>query len=166
MTQAARANSSPSSSRDAIAAAKARHDASPLRVESEKRAGILDLELQAAIQSADNHRDQAVALLRRATALEDKLAYAFGPPMVDKPSHELLGEELLALHRGPEARTEFQRALKTMPRRPLALRGLALADEASGDAHGASATWRDLASIWHLADPTWPGLEVARQKAH
>jgi tetratricopeptide (TPR) repeat protein len=154
-----------SANRDATAAAKQRGDASPLRVQSEMRARVLDLELQAAIQSAANNHDEAVALLRRATPIEDQMAYAFGPPGVDKPSHELLGDELLILKQGAAARKEFQLALKTAPRRPTTLRGLALADEAAGLPAEATSTWRQLASIWHLAEATLPGLDAARRRA-
>ena len=108
------------------------HDRSPERLESAKRASILDLELQGVIASAEGKHDEAVTALTQATAIEDGTAYAFGPPYIEKPSHELLGEELLLIKRAGEARTEFERALKTTPRRPLALRGLALATAAAG----------------------------------
>lgn len=154
-----------SAQHDATAAASSRHDAAPERIESEKRAAVLALELQAAIRSAENAHEDAAALLRKATTIEDGMAYAFGPPQIDKPSHELLGEELLILKVGAVARTEFQRSLKTAPRRPTSLRGLALADEASGLPDEATATWRELVSIWHSADAAFPGLDVARRRA-
>jgi len=50
--------------------------------------------------------------LRRATASEDSKAYAFGPPVVNKPSHELFGEELARLNRPAEAEAEFRAALQ------------------------------------------------------
>ncbi|HVT39083.1 MAG TPA: hypothetical protein VHE78_08555, partial [Gemmatimonadaceae bacterium] len=150
--------------RDAKARVADAHDGSPETVEDEKRANILDLELQAAIQSAEGKHDEAIGLLRQATVIEDGMAYAFGPPNVDKPSHELLGEELLVLKRGSEARTEFEWALKRTPRRPLALRGLALSNEAAGRPAEATAAWRELVDVWHTADATLPGVVDARRR--
>jgi cytochrome c-type biogenesis protein CcmH/NrfG len=44
-----------------------------------------------------------------------------------KPSHELLGEILLALHRPADAQREFTRALALAPKRTLSLAGAAQA---------------------------------------
>jgi len=62
--------------------------------------------------------------LRQAVEREDKLPIAFGPPTIDKPSHELLGEFLLRRDRKDEARAEFERALASTPGRRLAKEGL------------------------------------------
>ena len=80
-------------------------------------------------------RDSAGGLdaIRRAAAIEDTLPMAFGPPEYVKPSHELLGEQLLALGRNAEARRAFQRALELAPRRVRSLLGLARAAKAEGD---------------------------------
>jgi tetratricopeptide (TPR) repeat protein len=151
--------------RDAMTDDAARaHDTSPATKERLTRAAALYLELEAAIRSGEGKHEEAVTLLRLATSDEDRMAYAFGPPQIDKPSHELLGEELLLLKRPSEARTEFQEALKTTPRRPLALRGLALASERAGMPREAQAAWRELADVWHAADPGHPGLAEARRK--
>ena len=94
---------------------------------------MLGLELQAEVLLAGpDGADSAVALLRRATALEDGMAYAFGPPFVVKPSHELLGEVLLGLGRGAEATREFEAALRRAPGRSAALRGMERARAAEG----------------------------------
>ncbi len=91
----------------------------PNDAEYEKRLGVLELELQAAVQLAATpaDSDSAIALLRRATALEDSMAFAFGPPTVDMPSHELLGEVLLARKQFPAAVRELQAALRRTPGR-------------------------------------------------
>ncbi|HEX5410147.1 MAG TPA: hypothetical protein VFW89_10290 [Gemmatimonadaceae bacterium] len=92
-----------------------------------KRLGVLDLELQALTRFSGQSADTAAALtlLQRATVLEDSMAYAFGPPNVDKPSHELYGEVLFTMKRFAAAEHEFQMALGRAPGRELALRGLA-----------------------------------------
>lgn len=71
--------------------------------------------------------DGALDTLRSAAALEDRMAYAFGPPFVNQPSHELLGRQLLDAGQPREAEQEFARALAHAPRRAPALMGLARA---------------------------------------
>lgn len=150
---------------DAIALARMAHDTSPETIQDLKRAQALDIELQGAIALNDGKQDAAITLLRRATAVVDSMPYAFGPPYVDKPSHELLGEALLQAGRGNDAIAEFRRALKETPLRPNALRGLARAQESAGLTAESHATWRSLAEVWHGADSGLPGLDEARLKA-
>jgi tetratricopeptide (TPR) repeat protein len=150
---------------DAIARAGKAHDTSPETIQDQKRAQVLDLELQGLISLGGGKDDAAITLLRRATAVEDSMPYAFGPPYIDKPSHELLGEALLQLGRGKEAIAEFRRSLKDTPLRPVALRGLAQAQESAGMTAEAHATWRSLAGVWHGADSGLAGLDEARLKA-
>jgi tetratricopeptide (TPR) repeat protein len=78
----------------------------------------------------------AEKLLRQAVALEETLPIAFGPPTIDKPTHELLGEYLLRHDRADEARAEFRKALARTPRRRLAEQGLAAATAALQKGHG------------------------------
>jgi tetratricopeptide (TPR) repeat protein len=150
---------------DAIARAAKAHDTSPETIQDQKRASVLDLELQGLISLGSGKQDVAITLLHQATVIEDSMPYAFGPPYVDKPSHELLGEALLQLGRWKDAVAEFRRSLKDTPLRPLALRGLARAQESAGMTAEAQATWRSLADVWHGADAGLPGLDEARLKA-
>ncbi len=96
-------------------------------VEYLKALAIFDLQLRAELLLAEApaRRDSAVALLRQSTAIEDDMAYAFGPPVVIKPAHEELGEVLLRLGRRAAARPEFEAALTLTPNRVAAVRGLA-----------------------------------------
>jgi hypothetical protein len=149
----------------AKAVAERAHDTQPATIEALKRLNVLDLELQAMVNVTGGDRAAAIQLLRRAAATEDAMSYAFGPPMVDKPSHELLGEQLLLAKDPAAARVEFQKALKTMPMRPLTLRGLARAEDAANRPAEAKAAWRRLADVWHDADASLPGLAEARRKA-
>ena len=90
----------------------------------------------------------------------------FGPPDVVKPTHELLGELLLAQGKPAEAQQEFVRALGLTPRRTPSLLGLARAATAAGDTAVANQAFADLGSIWRHADPDLPALpEVARRSA-
>ena len=66
----------------------------------------------------------AETLLSKAVGLEEKLPTAFGPPMIDKPTHELFGEFLLRRGRNTEARKQFEKAIAQTPGRRLAEQGL------------------------------------------
>jgi len=124
---------------------------------------ILEKELQALLRQADGVADDAVALMREATALEDSMPLEFGPPAVVKPSHELFGEILLEAGRPRAAEVEFAHALRLAPKRALSLLGLGRAAAAAGDRDTASRAYGELREIWHRADPILPGLaEVVR----
>jgi len=106
----------------------------PQDAEYLKRLEVMDRELQAVVELArpNGSVDIALALLRRATAAEDSMAYAFGPPAVEKPAHELLGEVLLAHGDAAGAQAAFEATLRRQPGRALALRGLERAKAAAG----------------------------------
>jgi len=86
--------------------------------------GILTDQIQGLVLSGDNALDKAAAALQKAGDEEASLPSAFGPPLIAKPSHELLGEFLLERGRNQEARTAFETALSRAPRRVQALLGL------------------------------------------
>jgi hypothetical protein len=92
---------------------------------------VLDQELEGLLTLGAGD-ERGLAALRRATALEDGMAYAFGPPTVNKPSHELLGEELARLGRPAEAEREFRAALQRTPHRAASVKGLSQAMAAQG----------------------------------
>lgn len=88
------------------------------------RPDIVLQEARAMIAEQENDVAGAEKLLRQAVTLEDTLPIAFGPPTIDKPSYELLGEFLLRRDRKPEARKAFEQALARTPGRRLPLSGL------------------------------------------
>jgi len=116
------------------------------------RATILRQELQAMIAAAEGKRDEAIALLRKAAESESTMPFEYGPPFIDKPTEELLGEVLLGAQRPKEAREAFERALIRTPQRTQSLMGLARATKAAGDNLAAQETAAKLRSIWHRAD--------------
>jgi tetratricopeptide (TPR) repeat protein len=126
------------------------------------RVEVLRLELVGLIGAGAGDGAAAIDTLRRATAVEDGMAYAFGPPFVNEPSHELLGEQLLKLGRPSEAQREFETALTRTPGRTSVLLGLAHAASAAGDAASAARALGKLVTIWHAADADLPGLAEAR----
>jgi tetratricopeptide (TPR) repeat protein len=115
-------------------------------------AEILDFELSSLLQAARGETPAAIDGLRAAAHIEEKIPYEFGPPFVDKPSSELLGEILLEAKRPAEARAAFEKALALSPARTQALVGLMRAAEQSGDAAKAAAIQAQLQSIWRHAD--------------
>ncbi len=92
-----------------------------------RRAEVLALELEALLRRAQGELDQAIAIGARAVEIEESLPLMFGPPFIDKPSHELLGELLLEAGRSAEAVEAFERGLARTPKRRNALEGLAQA---------------------------------------
>ncbi len=116
------------------------------------RLKVLRLELDSAIELADGKSEDAVLLLRKASAEENGLPSAFGPPFVEKPSDEMLGETLLALKRPGEAAKAFEAALARAPQRATSMFGLARAQSQSGETEKSRRTYADLRDIWRQAD--------------
>ena len=88
------------------------------------RPNILILEARALLAEQENDFAGAEKLLREAVSLEETLPIAFGPPTIDKPTHELLGEFLLRRGLKDEARAAFEQALARIPGRRLPLTAL------------------------------------------
>jgi tetratricopeptide (TPR) repeat protein len=120
------------------------------------RARVLEMQLGALIQNADGGGTAAIDRLREAAAIEEKTPFEFGPPFIDKPSHELLGETLLAAGRAKDARAAFEAALARTPGRTTSLMGLMRAAAAMGDQAKAAEVRSQLRTIWRRAD-SMPG---------
>ena len=104
-------------------------DAAPARALA-ARAGADDQtriaadELGGLVAIAAGRTDEGLSILRAAATAEDALPFEFGPPRIVKPTHELLGEELLKAGRTAEAHAAFTRASERTPGRSLVTRGL------------------------------------------
>jgi tetratricopeptide (TPR) repeat protein len=128
--------------------------------------GVLATELEAALLADRGKRQQAIDLLRTVAREADTFPSEFGPPDIVKPTHELLGELLIASGRPAESAQEFTRALELAPGRSAALLGLARAARAAGDTAAAERALSQLESNWSDADPMLPGvLELRRMRA-
>ena len=92
-----------------------------------KRAEILEKQLKAVILIASKRTDEGFRLLQETADREESLPMEFGPPFIDKPTRELLGEVLLQHNRPQEAVSAFEAALQRAPNRTLSVRGLASA---------------------------------------
>lgn len=88
---------------------------------------VLGKELSGLLQIATNDTAGGLHSLGEATAIEDTLPMEFGPPLIVKPSHELLGETYLQMGKAREARQQFEQALALAPRRLRSLLGLSRA---------------------------------------
>ncbi len=73
---------------------------------------------------AQGRTEEGLQLLRKAAEAEVALPPPFGPPALQKPSYELLGDELLALGHKAEAADAYRHALAAAPGRRLSLAGL------------------------------------------
>jgi tetratricopeptide (TPR) repeat protein len=113
------------------------------------RVKILHDEIVAMIGHQEGATEQAIGTLRAAAALEATLPFEFGPPFIEKPAYELLGEILLELRKPAEARAAFEKALSRTPERTAALVGLMKAAAQSGDRTKEAEIKARLDAIWH-----------------
>jgi hypothetical protein len=86
------------------------------------RVQVMERELLAAIEMARGDMHLAVVHAREASRLEGEMPYSFGPPFVDLPAAELLGDLLLASgkHADAAAAYELQLERSRLKARPLA----------------------------------------------
>ena len=89
------------------------------------RPGVLLLEARGLFAEHEGDLPAAEKFLRQAITIEETLPVDFGPPTIDKPTHELLGEFLVRRGRKDEASVEFVKALARTPGRRLATQGSA-----------------------------------------
>jgi tetratricopeptide (TPR) repeat protein len=138
----------PHSGMPAMATATGAYDAGAMG-----RIRILHDEIAALLTYKDGASKDAIAMLQSAAALEDTLPFEFGPPFIDKPAYELLGEALLEMNQPKDARVAFEKALSRTPERTQALTGLMKAVAQSGDSKKEAEIRARLQAIWQRADP-------------
>jgi tetratricopeptide (TPR) repeat protein len=132
---------------DSLAQARQAFETTPMARQMPEMGTAMNVvvdELRAMLLLRTGKPNEAIRLLRRAAAQDDEMPFAFGPPAIEKPPHELLAEMLLSLGRAADAQKEFELALARTPGRSLTLLGLARASRAAGDtatAERAAAQW-------------------------
>jgi len=89
-----------------------------------RRIAIVIQEVDAMQMATAGRREDAVAALRKAVAAEQAMPFDFGPPFIEKPTLELLGEQLLAMKRNDDAAVAYRAALARTPGRAAASDGL------------------------------------------
>jgi Flp pilus assembly protein TadD len=92
----------------------------------------MDRELAAAVAMARGDVGAAIAQAQEASRLEGAMPSSFGPPFVDLPAAEYLGELLLAAGRNQEAAEAFSLQLERSRLKPRAIEGLAVAQQRLG----------------------------------
>lgn len=97
-----------------------------------ERLKVLDQEILAAIEWARGDTGKAVQFAREASRLEEAMPFSFGPPFVDLPSAELIGDLLMASRQYGEAAEAYELQLQRTRLKPRALEGLATAMEQLG----------------------------------
>jgi len=111
----------------------------------------------------EGHKDDALAEMRHAAAVEDGTEKAAVTPGPLAPARELLGEMLLQLERPKEALEEFERTLQREPNRFRTVYGAARAASLAGDAGKARSYYESLLKICASADKDGrPELAEAR----
>jgi len=101
------------------------------------RLGVMEQELQSVTALAENHPDEAISLAREASRTEGGMPYSFGPPFVDWPSAELLGDVLARVGRNDEAVEAYQVQLQRSRLKALPVLGLLASETARGNQAGA-----------------------------
>ena len=127
-----------------------------------KMTQIRQHEIAAVAACTKEKYDEAIATMKKATALEEELGPPSGPPGLIKPSHELFGEILLKAGRPKEASEEFALALLRQPNRARALIGSARAASKSGDVKAAGEAYTKFAKQWQQADSGLAELQEAQ----
>ena len=123
---------------------------------------IRQLEIDAVFRASKGSFDEAIELLRKATALEESLPQPSGPPVLVKPSHELLGDILLRAGRPKEAAQQFDISLLRQPNRARSLLGAARAAAKMGDAERAAVAYANFLRQWQQGDVQLPELREAQ----
>jgi hypothetical protein len=62
--------------------------------------------------------------LKKTLEIEQDLSYSYGPPVIQKPTHELYADWLLSQGKNQEALEQYQAALAKAPMRRRALAGV------------------------------------------
>jgi tetratricopeptide (TPR) repeat protein len=117
------------------------------------RLAVMEQELLASIEQAAGNPEAAIRLLQQASQMEGELPFSFGPPFVDLPSAEFLGDILLAAGRHSDAVAAYTLQLERSRLKPRALLGLSRAEAGMGNVTEARYAGDKLSLIWRNADP-------------
>lgn len=116
------------------------------------RLDIMEQQILAMIEAAKGEYERAAALAGAASQMEGELPRAFGPPYIDYPSAQLLGDMLAAAGDYRPAVEAYEVELDRNRQRSAALRGLIEAQTALGNDSEANYNRQKLATIWRMAD--------------
>ena len=98
-----------------------RNETSPsMLLESE----IMMYQLKALKSWLEDDPETTETYLKKTIELENGLSYSYGPPVIQKPTHELYGDWLFEVNRGQEAFEQYELTLKRAPKRRKAEEGM------------------------------------------
>lgn len=97
-----------------------------------QRLDVMEQELLAVVEMAKGDKDAAIRYAAEASRLEGEMPFSFGPPFVDLPSAEFLGQLLLDARKYEDAVTAFETQLQRTRMKTSALEGLAQAFDGMG----------------------------------
>ncbi|MFC1688175.1 hypothetical protein ACFL0N_05030 [Pseudomonadota bacterium] len=98
-----------------------------------ERLAVMEQELLATREYARGEMAQAARLAQEASRMEGEMPYSFGPPFVDLPSAEFLGDMLLGSRKYAEAAAAYTLQLERTRQKSRALLGLLQAQAALGN---------------------------------
>ena len=107
--------------KDALASAEHHRSMNPSQ---RIRAEVMVEQADALLLVAEGKRNEAIAMLEKTAKDETSMPFEFGPPVVEKPTYELLGDELLAAGRMADAAAAYRSALDRTPGRTATVEGL------------------------------------------
>ncbi len=134
------------------------------------RLAVLEQEMLAGIEYARGENSMAVKYAMEASRLEGEMPFSFGPPYVDWPAAEYLGETLLNARKYSEAIDAFDLQLKRARMRAHSLVGQTRAQARLGNEMEVRYSLEKIQLIWHGADAeviselrkSIPGLNASR----
>ena len=130
-----------------------------------QQVGIQEKGARAWVTFAEGRRDDALALLKEAAALEDSTDKSAISPGPLAPAREMLGDMLLEMKRPADALQELDAVMKKEPNRFRAIYLAARAAEASGDTARARRHFRQLVEMCPKGEPVRPELAAAKTAA-
>jgi tetratricopeptide (TPR) repeat protein len=114
-------------------------------------ARIAERTVTAELAAANGKHEEAIAALKEAVEIEDRIPYD-EPPGWHAPVRQTLGAVLLDAHRPAEAERVYREELRRNPGNGWSLFGLAQSLRAQGEQTEAAKVQRDFASAWSNAD--------------
>ncbi len=117
-----------------------------------ERLAVMEQQMLAMIEASKGEYDNAVRFAIEASNMEGEMPRAYGPPYVDLPSAQLLGDLLLADREPARAAQAYQLELERNRQRTAALSGMVRSQERLGNQSEAQFYAQKLALIWRQAD--------------
>ena len=84
---------------------------------------IMHMQIKALRSWLDNDKETTEDWLKKSVALQESLSFSYGPPFIQKPTHELYAEWLAENNRFDEAIEQYDLTLKRAKNRTVTLEG-------------------------------------------